>query len=183
MMIERIRREHGYMVRLLALLRHKLTKLKREGTVNYAVLRELVDYLTSHSEKVHHPKEDILYHHYQRHYGHNFEIENLEAEHQSLSERTHAFLDMVDMVLQDAIVPQDVFIDQLEAFLDIQKQHLEMEEQRVFPHIIDKFTIKDWQAVEEQWSTCEDDPVFGETIAEQYRQLADRVHQNEHECI
>lgn len=29
MMIERIRREHGYMVRLLAILRHKLNEIKK----------------------------------------------------------------------------------------------------------------------------------------------------------
>jgi hemerythrin-like domain-containing protein len=183
MMIERIRREHGYMVRLLALLRHKLSILKRDNTVNYAVLREIVDYLASHSEKVHHPKEDILYHYYQQHYGHHHEIDNLEAEHVQLSEKTHAFLDVVDMVLQDAVVPQEMFVTQLEQFLDAQKQHLEMEEQRVFPFLIETFTVKDWQAVEERWSVCEDDPVFGETIAEQYKQLAERVHRNEHECV
>jgi hemerythrin-like domain-containing protein len=97
--------------------------------------------------------------------------------------RPTLFLDIVDMVLQDAVVPQDIFITQLEQFLDAQKEHLEMEEKRVFPFLIETFTVKDWQAVEERWSVCEDDPVFGETIAEQYKQLAERVHQNEHECV
>lgn len=183
MMIERIRREHGYMVRLLALLRHKLTLLKSERQVNYAVLQELVDYLANHSEKVHHPKEDILYRYYQEHYGHHHEIDNLELEHETLSEKTHAFLNVVEMVLQDAVVPQDMFIEQLESFLDAQKQHLETEEKKIFPYLIETFTLKDWQAVEAQWSVCEDDPVFGETIAEQYAQLADRVHQTEHESV
>ncbi|UPQ88491.1 hemerythrin domain-containing protein [Vibrio sinaloensis] len=182
MMIERIHREHGYMVRLLALLRHKLNLLKSERPVNYGVLRELVDYLANHAEKVHHPKEDILYHYYLEHYGHNQQIDNLELEHKTLSEKSHAFLDMVEMVLQDAVIPQDIFIEHLQAFLDAQKKHLEIEERNVFPHLIEKFTVKDWQAVEEQWSVCEDDPVFGATIAEQYQQLADRVHQTEHEC-
>lgn len=183
MMIERIRREHGYMVRLLALLRHKLNRLKNEGTVNYAILRELVDYLATHSEQVHHPKEDVLYNYYLRHYGKNQHIENLEEEHISLSEKTHAFLDLVEMVLQDAVVPQEFFIEQLEQFLDAQKRHLEMEEKQIFPLILDQFSVKDWQAVEESWSVSEEDPVFGETIAEQYKQLAERVHQNAHECV
>ncbi|MCZ4294378.1 hemerythrin domain-containing protein [Vibrio sinaloensis] len=183
MMIERIRREHGYMVRLLALLRHKLTQLKSERPVNYRVLRELVDYLANHSEKVHHPKEDILYHYYTEHYGHHHQIDNLELEHETLSKKTHEFLGVVDMVLQDAVIPQDMFIEQLEGFLDSQKAHLEIEEKSIFPYLIDKFTVQDWQAVEQQWSVCEDDPVFGTTIAEQYKELAERVHQTEHECI
>ena len=75
MMIERIRREHGYMVRLLAVLRQKIALLKEEQTINYSLVREIVDYLAHHSERVHHPKEDILYHYYLEHYGHHTDIE------------------------------------------------------------------------------------------------------------
>ena len=181
-MIERIRREHGYMVRLLTLLNNKLIMLKSERQVNYIVLKELVDYLASHSEKIHHPKEDILYHHYINHYGHHYEIDNLELEHQALSEKTQAFLELMEMILQDAVIPRDMFIEQLEDFLAAQKSHLEMEEQQIFPFLLEIFTVKDWQAVEDRWSLAEEDPVFGETIAEQYAQLAARVKQTENEC-
>lgn len=51
MMIERIRREHGYMVRLLAILRHKLNEIKEENAINYSLVSEIVDYLSNHSEK------------------------------------------------------------------------------------------------------------------------------------
>lgn len=57
MMIERIRREHGYMVRLLAILRHKLNEIKQENAINYALVSEIVDYLSNHSEKIHHLKK------------------------------------------------------------------------------------------------------------------------------
>ncbi|NTJ37936.1 hemerythrin domain-containing protein, partial [Vibrio vulnificus] len=61
MMIERIRREHGYIVRMLAILRHKVELLKNEQPINYSLVAEIVSYLSDHAEKVHHPKEDILY--------------------------------------------------------------------------------------------------------------------------
>ncbi|OXX28803.1 hemerythrin domain-containing protein, partial [Vibrio sp. V08_P9A1T1] len=64
MMIERIRREHGYMARLLAILRDKQRQLSNEQSINYSLVREIIDYLATHSESVHHPKEDILYHYY-----------------------------------------------------------------------------------------------------------------------
>ena len=41
MMIERIRREHGYMTRLLAILRGKLQLLKDEKPINYSLVRRL----------------------------------------------------------------------------------------------------------------------------------------------
>tara|TARA_Y100001956_G_scaffold25730_1_gene25496 strand:+ start:1171 stop:1722 length:552 start_codon:yes stop_codon:yes gene_type:complete len=183
MMIERIRREHGYMVRLLAVLKQKISQLENEQAINYSLLHEIVAYLAEHSERVHHPKEDIIYQYYLDKFGHLESIENLEAEHKELSEKTHAFLSTVEMILQDAVVPQDIFLDQLKEFVSSQRQHLDMEERSVLPIILRNFTVKDWQAVEEKWSVNEDDPVFGDTIAEQYRQLAIRVRQNEMEAL
>ena len=51
MMIERIGVEHGYMRRLLAILNENVTLLKTEQAMNYALIKEVVDYLSSHSER------------------------------------------------------------------------------------------------------------------------------------
>lgn len=182
-MIERIRREHGYMVRLLAILNRKLHLLEREEPVNYSLIKEIVDYLTVHSEKIHHPKEDILYRYFIEHYGQQVTISNLEIEHHELSDKTHDFLAIVEMILQDAVVPHEIFSTKLAEFIRNQKQHLDLEEQSVLPLIEKKFTTADWQAVEALWTEVDDDPVFGDTIADQYKQLADRVRQNENESV
>ncbi|WP_286295585.1 hemerythrin domain-containing protein [Vibrio apostichopi] len=183
MMIERIRREHGYMARLLAILKNKLECLKQERDINYSLIAEVVHYLMNHSDKVHHPKEDIIYRYYLKQYGSDQVIEDLELEHQLLSEKTADFLGLVDMILQDAVVPQQFFIEQLEGFVSVQKKHMELEERFIIPKIVEAFTVQDWQEVESQWQLPEDDPVFGQTIADQYKQLADRVRQSEGECV
>ncbi|MGF1752456.1 hemerythrin domain-containing protein [Vibrio makurazakiensis] len=183
MMIERIKREHGYMVQLLAILKKKLVQLNNEQEINYSLIKEIVSYLASHSESVHHPKEDIIYHHYLETYGSSKSIDNLESEHQILSDKTAQFLDVVEMILQDAVVPQQVFIDQLDSFIQLQKKHLDLEERYILPIIVDAFTIEDWQVVESKWAQPEDDPVFGDTIAEQYKQLAQRVRESAKECV
>lgn len=186
MMLEQIRREHGYMVRLLAILNKKLNSIRNEKPINYSLVKEIVDYLSSHSESTHHPKEDILYQYYMEHYGaanalQNLEMANLEQEHKILAESTREFMNTVDMILQDAVVPLDIFAAQLESFIQEQKRHLEFEEKEILPVISDTFTTEDWQAVESQWKCSDDDPVFGDTIADKYRQLADRVRQNDSE--
>ncbi|MGV2988714.1 hemerythrin domain-containing protein [Vibrio sp. E150_011] len=183
MMIERIRREHGYMVRLLAILNRKLHLLEREEPINYSLIKEIVTYLTVHSEKVHHPKEDILYRYFIEHYGQQGTISNLEAEHHDLSEKTHDFLDIVEMILQDAVVPHEIFANRLSEFIRNQKQHLDLEEQSVLPLIDKMFSTEDWQVVEALWTDADDDPVFGDTIADRYKQLAERVRQNEFESV
>ncbi|ELA8176875.1 hemerythrin domain-containing protein [Vibrio alginolyticus] len=183
MMIERIRREHGYMVRLLAILRHKLNEIKKERVINYALVSEIVDYLSNHSEKVHHPKEDILYHHFLEHYGKQQTMENLEKEHLELASKTREFSSVIEMILQDAVVPQDMFVAHLEDFIESQRHHLELEERKILPLIEELFTTEDWQYVESLWSVSEDDPVFGDTIADRYKQLAERVRQSDTEYV
>ncbi len=179
MIMEQIHREHGYMVRLLAILKKKWHALKQEKPINYSLLREIVDYLSSHSETIHHPKEDILYHHFVEKYPLNAEIKNLATEHKALSDKTSDFLLMVEMILKDAVVPQALFIAQLEEFIQSQKKHLDFEEKEVLPLINKTFTTQDWQEVEKQWEQSDDDPVFGDTIADKYKQLAERVRQTD----
>ncbi|WP_073585874.1 hemerythrin domain-containing protein [Vibrio quintilis] len=181
MMIERIRREHSYMTRLLAILSKKLYSLQNEQKINYSLVREIVDYLSSHSEAAHHPKEDLMYNYYIQNYGEKACIADLEADHKRLAEKTHAFLDVVDMILQDVIVPQDIFMDQLADFILVQKKHLEFEEREVLPLIDKTFTVDDWKVIESQWTYSEDDPVFGETIADRYKQLAQLLREERKE--
>ena len=183
MMLERIRREHGYMVRLLSILRHKLSEIKEERIINYALVSEIVDYLSKHSEKVHHPKEDILYHHFLKCYGKQQTMGNLEKEHQELANKSREFASLIEMILQDAVVPQDMFVAYLEDFIESQREHLELEERKILPLIEKLFTTEDWQHVESLWSVSEDDPVFGDTIADRYKQLAERVRQSDAESV
>jgi len=123
-----------------------------------------IDYLSEYSEKYHHPKEDILYHYYREHYGAHDDMDNLEFEHKLLECKTHAFMNIVEMILQDAVVPHHLFIEQLEAFMNAQKSHLELEEKNILPMICDRFSVEDWQHVETLYSGSDDDPVFGDTI-------------------
>ena len=158
--------------------------LRNEKSINYSLVKEIADYLCNYSEKTHHPKEDLIYLYYIEHYGaqhkvENQEMQNLEEEHIALSKKSHEFLDIVNMILRDAVVPQDVFIAQLESLIKAQKSHLDCEEKEILPLINDTFSAQDWLVVESQWEQPEDDPVFGANIADQYKQLAKRVRQKD----
>jgi hemerythrin-like domain-containing protein len=165
------------MSRLLAILRRELVLLEDEKNINYTLVKEIIDYLSSHSEAVHHPKEDLIYHYYIEKYGDKTGITNLEEDHKVLAGKTHDFLDLIDMVLQDAVVPQDIIVVQLSEFIKSQKMHLDMEEKEIIPLILDTFSAHDWKHVESQWGSSDDDPVFGDSIAARYKHLANRVRQ------
>ena len=52
MLIDSIYKDHGYINRIIQLLDKKLNRLEEEKTVNYNVIRESVDYLSSFAEKI-----------------------------------------------------------------------------------------------------------------------------------
>ncbi|KLV04398.1 cation-binding protein [Photobacterium aquae] len=179
MMLDIIHAEHGNIVRLLGILQHKLKLIRNGDEVDYSLLRDIVEYLQSHAEQCHHPKEDVLYHYYQAHYADdNGALASLEQEHQQLAVLTHEFAELVDMILMDAVIPLDIFADKLNAFVDRQRAHLEFEECQIFPMIQAHFTSADWQAVANEYQECGSDPLFGNEVALRYRNLAERLRES-----
>lgn len=168
-----ISREHSYMVRLLVILDQKLNFLKQEKPINYLIINDIISYLQRHSEMTHHPKEDLIYHYFLEHYGDNHNIANLLEEHKNLSETTKEFSDLLEMVLQDAVVPNDVFCERLEHFIHQQKKHLDFEEREILPTLKRHFTVQDWLAVEKLWGSEDSDPLFGQSIDKEYQRLSE----------
>lgn len=174
MLIDSIYKDHGYINRIIQLLDKKLNRLEEEKTVNYNVIRESVDYLSSFAEKNHHPKEDRIYQYFIDKYGENKALTNLLYEHNTLSADTVDFSITLEMILQDAIVPKDIFREHLLAFTQRIRRHLELEEKEVFPFLKAQLTEIDWRNLEKGWVE-EDDPVFGERVHKRYVQLAEQV--------
>lgn len=177
MMLDDIHTEHGYIGRLLKLLQQKLAAIRNGQEVNYSLIKDIVEYLQNQAQYCHHPKEDVLYHYYQAHYADEAEqMESLEREHEKLAELTHDFSDAVDMILMDAVIPLDVFAEKLNTFVERQQAHLEFEERKILPLIRKHFTRDDWLAVSDLYDRCDCDPLFGNQIAERYRDLAKRLN-------
>lgn len=174
-----ISREHSYMVRLLVVLDQKLNLLKQDKPINYLIINDIVGYLQRHSELTHHPKEDLIYHYFLDHYGENQSIANLAYEHKCLSEMTQEFANLLEMVLQDAVVPHDVFREHLSEFIHQQKKHLDFEERKILPILKRHFTKQDWQEVEALWGSEDTDPLFGQSIDKEYQRLSEYMKSDE----
>ncbi|CED72254.1 putative hemerythrin [Aliivibrio wodanis] len=174
MLIESIYKEHGYINRIIQLLDNKVSLLEEEKSVNYNLIRESVDYLSSVAEKVHHPKEDMIYQYYIEHYGEHEGLVDLLQEHHTLSDSTEAFSVIVEMILNDAIVPKEIFKENLKEFTNRIKRHLELEEAKIFPFLKSHLTEDDWKELEAYWKE-EEDPVFGHQVNKRYLELASKV--------
>jgi hemerythrin-like domain-containing protein len=83
---------------------------------------------------------------------------------------SHDLHDSIDSVLNDTLMPMELLIDKLEAYVVEYQNHMEFEEKQLFPCLESVAQASDWQALLEQLPR-NDDPLFGEHQSDQYVEL------------
>lgn len=185
MILDIIQKEHRNMSGLLKFLSARLDELKQEQSIRYDLIKDIIDYLHEYADRHHHPCEDLIYDYYLEHKKKQKEsIHQLEQQHKQLSQLTERLQDMTDMILMDAVVPQEQYVIALEEFLTMQINHLNYEEEKIIPALREELDEKDWDAIlvalpYEGISDVDSleqlarkaDPLFGDTVSERYRAL------------
>lgn len=191
-MLEQIKQDHRNMTSLLSVLRQKLAAIKAERPIRYNLMRDVLTYLHDYADKHHHPIEDVIYGYYVKHKSEQQKrVFALAEEHEKISAQTDSLCTMVDMILLDAVVPQQEFMAQLEKFIRQQEHHMEQEEKHILPLLEQNLTDADWQAIYAELpyeaihsgsiaeTLSQLDPLFGEQVAEHYKQLHERLQESE----
>ena len=140
-----LRQEHGQLGRLLDALDWHVTRLEQGATADYDLIRAALDYFVGFPDISHHPKEDRLYVQLcARAPQETAAIGDLAREHLVLAQKSRDFAAALDAVLGDAIVPRDALVRWARAFIDLQRDHMMLEERIFFPAAELKLTEADW---------------------------------------
>lgn len=170
-LIEQLHQDHINLGRLLELMDMKIQKLKAGDSPNFQLLSELVEYIGHYADQYHHPREDHMYHYFEeRNPALAKQLHDCEAQHADLKKLSHEVTETIDAVMHDAVIPMDEFIERLEAFVKREHDHINLEEQTIFPAINQLANQEDWKTLEEKLPRPED-PLFGEKQGESYREL------------
>lgn len=167
-------------MQLLQVLRAKVVMLKTDKKIDYQLINAIISYLKNYSDTYHHPMEDLIYAHYLKYRVVPNQVANrLNAEHKYLKDITQELDEMLSMILLDAIVIKENFIEKLESFILKQQEHLFYEEQEILPAIKSSLTADDWLGLEQQWKHMKyNDPLFGHKISEEFKSLAERINRD-----
>lgn len=176
-MLSSLHKDHLNIAKLLQLLKYKLVAIHDEQPVSYFLIRDVVDYLREVSDKVHHPKEDLIYDYYLKYRVVEGEVANrLHEEHAKLLVAGTELKEMVEMILLDAVIPLDEFAARLEQFIALQEAHMNYEEEVIFPHLRDSLTEDDWRQLEQLWQNrAISDPLFGVEVSQHFQTLAKQL--------
>jgi hemerythrin-like domain-containing protein len=170
-----LRREHANMAALVKTLEWQVGEFKAGGKPDYDVIRSVVDYFQSFPDLYHHPKEDMVYARLRARAPEEAErIRDLRREHEALAARSREFSAGLQAVLEEAHVPRESFVRWAQAFIDLQWEHMEMEEREFFPAALKNLEAEDWRQLESQMTTPED-PLFGDDVGERFEHLREKI--------
>ena len=167
-----LHQDHIHLSRLLNMLDRHVKVLSSNGDPDFHMMIDIVDYIRNYSDLFHHPKEDKVYAIFKLRSNEGINIvEGLLDEHQQIPTVTLEFQQLLDGALNGSIiVSRDELSDKISYFIDIQRKHLNTEEEKLFPLINKTLDASDWIELEDL-VPVRSDPLFGEYVEECYENL------------
>ena len=167
--------DHRHVERLLDMMDAELDKLHSGGVPDFALVVDVMDYMTHFPDFVHHPREDLIYRQLQEaDPGSRRSVAAALAEHEEISDHGARFLKALRRSLADIVLRRELLETEGRVYIDQQRRHMELEESVLFPRIMETLNEDDWLAVEEALKSRED-PVFGTFVLRIYRSLYERM--------
>ena len=167
--------EHLRFASLLDCLEQELAAFHDGSDPDYQLMHDIVHYLHHYADLYHHPREDVAFHRMmQRAPELTLEIYRLLQEHRVLAAVGETLLQYLDDILEDAVIERATVESAAATYLVYYRHHLSVEEREVLPRAAAILTPVDWAAVATAVAPGPD-PVFGDTVGEQYRDLRKRM--------
>lgn len=171
--IDQLRREHANMRRVLVLVRLQLDLLTAGGSADLVLLANALYYMRKYPSVVHHPKEDMIF-------GKLLaagapveeQVERLHRQHEEIYALEDWLIELVLELQAGAQNSRTQLVDLGWLYLGTQAQHVETEEQELFPQALKFLKRRDWQEVLKRSQKIED-PLFGAHVTERYRSVYD----------
>jgi len=169
--LEKIQRDHVNLVHLLNLLEQQMNSFFAGEETDFNLEIELLDYLESYAELVHHPMEDLIFKTARPLLkGKERVFDKLHEQHNSLIGLARKFRTSLEGVINGAVQSrQEVDIEARE-FIALQRLHLELEEREIMPLLDGVLNEINWKVIEKLLPKASD-PLFGKRDPKRFRTL------------
>jgi hemerythrin-like domain-containing protein len=141
-------RDHEGTRQVLDVLEREARAFDAGERPDYDILSAAAEYLRQFPDRYHHPRENLVFLRLRQRDPAAVEgIGDLVVAHHSLTDQLHLFTAGLRALLNDMELPRESFADWIHGFIDAQREHIQMEEERFFPAAERLLTPADWQAV------------------------------------
>lgn len=167
--------EHMRFASLLDFIEQQMTAFHLGQDPDYDLLRDVVYYLHHYADRYHHPRENVAFARLvSRDPWFGVVIGRILQEHRALENAGATLLKHLDDILEDVVIPRETVEAAAATYLVYYRHHLASEEAEILPRAARIFKPDDWAAVAAAVPAAPD-PLFGDDVAERYRELRRRL--------
>ncbi len=174
-LIAELHQDHINLTRLLNVLEGQLLRFQADEMPDYMLLLDLVEYVESYPDLIHHPREDIIFRIYlERGRQGESSILRLMDEHKTLISQSHALRNLLEQTAQGMVSPRAAVEEAIIDYLQAQRAHLDAEEGEVFALLDQSLLPDEWERAQAEMPV-NDDPLFGRQVQQRYRSIFDLI--------
>ena len=170
-----LREDHRNMAVMLDLLSRQVDRIKDGERPDYELIHDIMRYMTTYSDAVHHPKEDVLYSAMKAEKPETAQgLERVGPEHQLIAEQGERLRNDVEAVASGAPVTRERLVDDATDYVRTLRKHMAWEEEDLFRRAKDLIRSEDEMFVDvSNFDTL--DPVFGSERQHSYENLLQNI--------
>jgi len=164
--------EHRHLAALMRALERKARQDGRLKVGDYYLMRDIVAYMHEYPDHVHHPTENRLFEKLLlREPFRKKALKCLRNDHEAVINETQNLLQLLDDAIGDMTEDREQAARlACEAFVTHQQEHMQFENQKLFPAAIGALSNTDWKQLEAHFAAAAD-PLFGRVVASRHRLL------------
>ena len=167
--------EHVNFARLLDLLETQITAFHRGERPDYDLMGDIVYYLRSYSDCVHHPREDIAFARLaQREREMEMVTNRLKQEHRVIATAGENLSKRLNEAAGDVMSPRAELEAVAATYLVYYRHHLDTEEREIMPRAAKLLTQEDWATVAATVPATPD-PLFGDDVEARFKELRKQI--------
>ncbi len=169
--ISALERDHTNISKLLEILESEILAIEVGKTPDYPLMQDIVRYMAEHSDRFHHPKEDLIFAQLLRRDPNvHADVEDLIEEHFLIGIAGRDFAALLRTSGVDSVDARERLASAGSKYIRAQRDHMNKEEQKLFPMAAQLFTEKEWQDIDDAVKNI-DDPLFDEMTVDDYQRL------------
>jgi len=166
-----LKRDHANIAKLLKILESEILAIEVGKTPDYPLMREIMRYMAEHSDRFHHPKEDLIFAQLlKRDPDVRADAEELIQEHVVIRLSSIEFIGLITSTRADSVNAREQIGASGSHYISALREHMFREEKKLFPMAAEVLTPKEWKMIDTAIKTI-DDPLFDEMTANDYQRL------------
>ena len=172
-----LQKDHQNLAQVLEIMELQLERIADGDDAALALMLDASHYIQSYPDIIHHPKENKVFEVFRYRSSEEADaLETLTQQHETMPAATIKFQTMLDQAINGlGFISRKDLVRNIQDYLELEWEHMNLEESVVFPLIEKTLEEKDWKLLEELIE-ADSDPLFSGKIEETFENLYQSIN-------